>query len=131
VNPVELQLAFAVLALALSQGRRFGPVVTEHLPVVVRAAETTEGRARLYRRAGARGRAAQNLRAASAARIVPLVGHQRGADRDAVTSAVASRTGRTASEVDAVLYGAAPVDDAALVRLADELDTLERMVRRT
>jgi Domain of unknown function (DUF4350) len=131
VHPVELQLALAVLALALSQGRRFGPVVTEHLPVVVRAAETAEGRARLYRRAGARGRAAQNLRAASAARIVPLVGHHRGADRGAVTSAVASRTGRTASEVAAVLYGAAPADDAALVRLADELDTLERMVRRT
>ena len=131
VHPVELQLAAAVLLLALWQGRRFGPVVTEQLPVVVRAAEAVEGRARLYRRAGARGRAAQNLRAAAVARIVPLVGQTRNADPVAVTSAVATRTGRTTIEVATVLYGAAPNDDAALVRLADELDTMERMVART
>jgi len=44
---------------------------------------------------------------------------------------VATRTERTTIEVATVLYGAAPNDDAALVRLADELDTLERMVART
>ena len=131
VHPVELQLAAAVLLLALWQGRRFGPVVTEQLPVVVRAAEAAEGRARLYRRAGARGRAAQNLRAASVARIVVLVGQTSHADPVTVTSAVSARTGRSTSEVAAVLYGAAPADDSALVRLADELDTLERMVGRT
>jgi hypothetical protein len=32
--------------------------------------------------------------------------------------------------VDRLLYGAAPSDDPALVRLADELDALEREVRR-
>ena len=37
--------------VALWRGRRFGPVVTEPLPVVVRSAEVVEGHGRLYRRA--------------------------------------------------------------------------------
>ena len=125
-----LQVCVGVVLLALWQGRRFGPVVEEPLPVVVRAAESTEGRARLYRRAGARDRAAQNLRAAVLARIMPLVGQSRTAHPAAVTEAVSVRTGRSAADVGALLYGAAPNDDAALVRLASELDVLERMVRR-
>jgi Domain of unknown function (DUF4350) len=132
VRPTELQLLIAVLLLALWQGRRFGPVVEEPLPVVVRAAEATEGRARLYRRAGARDRAAQNLRAATVARIVPLVGQSGSATPAEVTEAVAGRTGRASAEVGALLYGsasAAPATDAALVQLANELDALERMVR--
>lgn len=131
VGLAVLQLCIGVVVLALWRGRRLGPVVEEPLPVVVRAAEATEGRARLYRRGGARDRAAQNLRAAVLARVVPLVGQGRGADPAAVTDAVAARTGRPAAEISALLYGPAPRDDSALVRLASELDVLERMVRRT
>jgi hypothetical protein len=47
-----------------------------------------------------------------------------------VADAVARRTGLTPVEVGALLYGAAPTDDSALVRLADRLDDLEREVRR-
>lgn len=130
VGLAVLQLCIGVVVLALWRGRRFGPVVEEPLPVVVRAAEATEGRARLYRRGGARDRAAQNLRAAVLARVVPLVGQGRGADPAAVTDAIAARTGRPAGAISALLYGAAPSDDTALVRLASELDVLERMVRR-
>ena len=129
LHPVELQLAIAVLLLALWQGRRFGPVVEESLPVVVRASEAAEGRARLYHRAGARDRAASNLRAAAVARIIALVGQSRSANPVSITEAVAARTGRPAADIGAVLYGAAPVDDTALVRLASDLDALERMVR--
>jgi hypothetical protein len=130
VGLAVLQICIGVVVLALWRGRRFGPVVEEPLPVVVRAAEATEGRARLYRRGGARDRAAQNLRAAVLARVVPLMGLGRGADPSAVTDAVAARTGWPAAEIGALLYGAAPSDDTALVRLASELDVLERMVRR-
>ena len=130
VGLAVLQICIGVVVLALWRGRRFGPVVEEPLPVVVRAAEATEGRARLYRRGGARDRAAQNLRAAVLARVVPLMGLGRGADPAAVTDAVAARTGRPAAQIGALLYGAAPSDDTALVRLAAELDVLERMVRR-
>jgi hypothetical protein len=52
------------------------------------------------------------------------------AEPPAVVDAVAARSGRTASDVAALLYGAAPADDAALVRLADDLDALEREVSR-
>uniref|UniRef100_UPI00073E490F DUF4350 domain-containing protein n=1 Tax=Streptomyces specialis TaxID=498367 RepID=UPI00073E490F len=68
------QLAIAAALATVWRARRLGPVVTERLPVVVRAAETTEGHARLYHRAGARDRAADALRAAARARLAPLVG---------------------------------------------------------
>jgi len=125
------QVAIAVLLLALWRARRLGPVVAEPLPVVVRAAETVEGRARLYRRAGARDRAAAALRSAALDRLVPRLGLPRDADPHAVVDAAARRAGRPAAAVHPLLYGAAPPDDAALVRLADALDTLEREVRRT
>ncbi|WP_019136672.1 DUF4350 domain-containing protein, partial [Cellulomonas massiliensis] len=58
-----LQLLLVVLVAAVWQGRRLGPLVTEALPVVVRAGETTRGRGRLYRRSRAHGHAAAGLRA--------------------------------------------------------------------
>jgi hypothetical protein len=124
------QLAVAVLLLALWRARRLGPVVAEPLPVVVRAADAVEGRGRLYRRAGARDRAAEALRSGVRARLVPALGLPRRAEPPAVVTAVAARSSRPAVEVGALLYGAAPADDAALVRLADALDDLEREVRR-
>ncbi len=125
-----VQLAVALLLVALWRARRLGPVVAEPLPVVVRASETVEGRARLYRRAGARDTAAEALRAAARSRTVPALGLPTRSAPPAVVDAVAARTRRTAPDVAALLYGAAPADDAALVRLADDLDALEREVRR-
>ncbi|MBV2154229.1 DUF4350 domain-containing protein [Kitasatospora sp. SUK 42] len=127
------QLAVAAVLAALWRARRLGPVVSENLPVVVRAAETTEGRARLYRRAKARGRAADALRRAAAHRLAPALGVplQAGApDPEALCAAVADRLPeRPAGDVRALLYGPPPTDDAALLRLADDLDALERQVR--
>jgi hypothetical protein len=125
-----LQLAIAVGLLALWRARRLGPVVTEPLPVIVRAAEAVEGRGRLYRRIQARDRAADALRSAVRSRLQPQVGLGRATDRVALVEAVSHRTARPAADVDRLLYGAAPADDPALVRLADELDALEREVRR-
>jgi hypothetical protein len=125
-----VQLAVALLLLALWRGRRLGPVVVEALPVVVRAAETVEGRARLYRRNSARGRAADALRAGVRSRLTSALGLPRRADPPAVVAAVAARSRRDGASVSGLLYGAAPADDAALVRLADALDALEREVRR-
>lgn len=124
------QLVVAVLLMALWRARRLGPVVVEPLPVVVRAAETVEGRARLYRRGGARDTAADALRGGVRSRLVPLMGLPTLAAPPAVVDAVAARTRRTPPDVAALMYGAAPADDAALVRLADDLDALEREVRR-
>jgi hypothetical protein len=124
------QLVVAVLLLGLWRVRRLGPVVPEPLPVVVRSTETVEGRGRLYRRSGARDKAAAALRAASLRRLMPALGLPRGSNPATVADAVAGRTGLTAVEVSALLYGAAPTDDSALVGLAARLDDLEREVRR-
>ena len=126
-----LQLVLAVFVLALWRARRLGPVVVEPLPVVVRAAETVEGRARLLQAARARGTAADALRGATRSRLGELLALGAGADRPAVVEATAGRTGRSAADIDRLLYGAEPTDDAALVALAAELDDLEQAVRNS
>ena len=57
----------AFLVVGVWRGRRLGPIMTEPLPVTVRAAETVEGHGRLYHRLNARDRAANALRAGSSA----------------------------------------------------------------
>ncbi|OLZ56840.1 DUF4350 domain-containing protein [Amycolatopsis keratiniphila] len=126
-----LQAGVAVVLLALWRSRRLGPVVTEPIPVVVRAAEATEGRARLYRKAKAAAHAGETLREAARARLRPLLGLTRDAEPAALVESVAVRTGRAPAEVGALLYGDPPADDAALVRLADGLDVVEREVERS
>ena len=130
VLPAASQLLLAGLLLALWRGRRLGPPVAEPLPVVVRAAEAVEGRSRLYRRAQARDRAAAALRSGALARMVPRLGIDAAGGvnppPDVVVAAVAIRSGRPDADVHAVLYGPAPADDAALVALADALDSTVR-----
>lgn len=125
-----LQLALAAVLAALWRGRRLGGVVTERLPVPVRAAETTEGRARLYHRAGARDRAAEALRAAARTRLAPLVGLGAAAahSAEALTPAAAAHASEEAVRVHALLFGPPPADDAGLVLLADELDALHARI---
>ncbi|MGI5160893.1 DUF4350 domain-containing protein [Microbispora sp. CA-102843] len=124
-----LQLAVAVALAALWRARRLGPVVAERLPVVVRAAETVEGRGRLYRSRRARDRAALALRAAAADRLALRLGLPRTATAEEVAVAAAARTGRDPEPVLTLLCGPPPGDDTALVTLAAHLDTLERQVR--
>ncbi|MBP2706022.1 DUF4350 domain-containing protein [Microbispora sp. RL4-1S] len=122
------QLVVAVAVVALWRGRRLGPVVVERLPVVVRAAETVEGRGRLYRARQARDRAALALRAATAERLRTRLGLARGAPPEEVAAAAAARIGADPAHVRETLCGPVPPDDAALVALAGHLDTLERQV---
>ncbi|AEN10372.1 uncharacterized protein DUF4350 [Streptomyces sp. DvalAA-21] len=126
-----LQLAFAAVLAAIWRARRLGPLVTERLPVAVRASESTEGRARLYRKANARDRAAATLRSATRNRLAPLVGvSPRDAQSPgALLPAVSARLDASDTDAVALLFGPAPADDAALVLLTDQLDALEREVR--
>jgi len=126
-----LTAGIAIVLLALWRARRLGPVVREPLPIVVRSAETAEGRARLYRRGGATGHAAETLREAARRRLRKRLGLPRDAESSAIVETVSARTGREPAAVGAVLYGASPSDEAALVRLADELDAVEREVERS
>ncbi|MET8852536.1 DUF4350 domain-containing protein [Amycolatopsis sp. NPDC004625] len=125
------QVGVAVALLAWWRARRLGPVVTEPLPIVVRAAETAEGRARLYRRAKAAGHAGETLREAARTRLRTTLGLPRDADAQALVTAVSTRTGRPANDIGPVLYGPPVPDDPALVRLAGELDRVEREAGRT
>lgn len=128
---VGLWALLVVLVAAVWRARRLGPLVAEPLPVVVRAAETTRGRGRLYRRARSRGHAAAGLRAATAETVARRLGVPRSADATALTEAVARATGRSAHDVADLLYGPPPHDDDALTELARRLDTLESEVHRS
>ncbi|MFD3998303.1 DUF4350 domain-containing protein [Streptomyces sp. NPDC058583] len=126
-----LQLAIAALLAAVWRARRLGPLVTERLPVALRASEATEGRARLYRKANARDRAASVLRTATRTRIAPLLGVpvQDAHSADRLLPALSARLPETIADPRHLLFGPAPADDATLIRLADQLDALEREVR--
>jgi hypothetical protein len=130
VRWLALQLALAALVAMIWRARRLGRLVPEPLPVVVRAAETQEGRARLYRQARARGRAAATLRTAALRRIAVRVDAPPEADPGTVVMLVADATGRPAPQLHAVLLGTPPPDDRALARLADELDEIEHALSR-
>ncbi|MFG1942050.1 DUF4350 domain-containing protein [Nonomuraea sp. NPDC048826] len=123
-----LMACVAVLLVAIWRGRRLGPVVVERLPVVVRAAETVEGRGRLYRARKARARAADSLRAGALDRLTPRLGLGQGANSHEVVAAITARTGEDSRQVEAALYGPPPVNDEGLVALAGYVDHIERKV---
>ncbi|MFO7243840.1 MAG: DUF4350 domain-containing protein [Actinomycetes bacterium] len=124
-------LALALIAVALWRARRFGPLVTEPLPVVIRASEATRGRARMYRAARAYGRAATALRASAATRLGKRLGVPRTSTQEALVAAVARASGRDGVEVSALLFGPPPESESAMMELAQALDQLEREVHRT
>lgn len=116
------------LTFVVWRARRLGPVVVEPLPVVVRAAETTRGRGRLYRRARAHAHAGAALRAGFVARVAGRLGLPTHAPRDHVIDTLARASGRDADAIHDVLYGHAPSDADSLVALSHALDTLESEV---
>ena len=128
-TPAVALLLATVVLLALARGRRLGRLVREPLPVVVRAIETTESRGRLYRRAGDRARAAAVLRSGTTERLTRRLAVGRGAGPHAVVHAASLATGRPPGEVADILFGPAPPDDVALIRLAQQLTDLEERVR--
>jgi hypothetical protein len=113
VNPAIALLVLVALAGAFWRGRRFGPLVIERMPVVVRSSETMEGRARLYQRASSRTHALDALRLGTTTEIV---------------DAASAVTGRHATEVRGILVDEIPRTDSQLLRLSDALIALERDV---
>lgn len=126
-----LQLTLAACLAAIWRARRLGPLVVEQLPVSIRASESAEGRAGLYRKANARDRVAESLRAAARNRIARLTGvtAREAHTADVLLPAVSTRTTTTGDDLSPLLFGPAPANDAALVLLAEHLDALEREVR--
>ncbi|MCH5671837.1 DUF4350 domain-containing protein [Streptomyces gilvus] len=127
-----LQLFIAAGLAALWRARRLGPLVPEKLPVAIRASETVEGRARLYRKANARDRAAAALRSTTRTRLAPLVGVPvtQAHAPETLLPALSTHLRGDGQTLHSLLFGPPPSDDAALIALADQLDALEREVRR-
>ncbi|TQK44938.1 uncharacterized protein DUF4350 [Streptomyces sp. SLBN-118] len=126
-----LQLAVAAGLAVIWRARSLGPLITERLPLAIRASESTEGRARLYRKVNARDRAAAALRSATRTRIAPTLGVP-PADAhspDALLPAVSAHLPTGERDLNGLLFGPAPADDTDLIYLADQLDALEREVR--
>jgi hypothetical protein len=130
VTPVILLLILVTVAAGIWRGRRFGAVVVENLPVTVRASETMEGRARLYAKQGAYGRALDALRIGTLSRLTALLALPRHATVVEVSRAVAAVTGRNVDEVYDTLVGAVPGNESDLLALSDRLLVLEQDVHR-
>lgn len=117
------------VACVIWRGRRFGPLVAERLPVTVPAAETIEGRARLYDNSDARLHALDSIRLGTITRLAELLGLGRGEATDAVIEATAQTAGVTREHAYQVLLVGYPDSDSALVDLANAAAELERRVR--
>jgi hypothetical protein len=117
--------ALVLIAAGIWRGRRFGPLVVENLPVVVRASETAEGRARLYQKSSARTHALDALRIGAIGRMASTCGLPKRATLDEVIGAVSRITGRSVASVRALLVDDTPTNDSGLIRLSDELRLLE------
>ena len=123
-----VQAALGLVVVGVWRGRRLGPILTEALPVTVRASETVEGHGRLYYRLNARDRAAEALRTGARLRLSRILGHAQ--DPLALSEVVGSRTGRDAGQVRYLLFGPAPDTDDHLVELTRNLDQLEQEARQ-
>jgi hypothetical protein len=130
VIPLMLLLILVAIFAAVWQGRRFGPLVVEPLPAIVRADETMRGRARLTARAGARLRAADALRLGTLDRLAAVCSLAAFADVEEIASALAALTGRPRSVILDLLRDRPVSNDAALLRIASELSELEAAARR-
>ncbi|MDF2049222.1 DUF4350 domain-containing protein [Arthrobacter sp. Cr_A7] len=119
-------IVVALTAIAW-RGRRLGPLVFEPLPVVVKAVETAEGRARMYHDAHAVEQARDNLRAGTLARLAGKLRRGPGATAEHTIDAAARLLGRPSAEVrDLVNHH--PRTEARLVAWAQELNNLEKEV---
>ena len=123
--------ASAVVFLSLWRGRRLGRLVTEPLPVIVRAAETTESRGRMYRKSRDRTRALTVLRLATRKRLTAYLGLSSRSSVSSVAAAAAAVSGRSYRDVLQLLTPSHVHDDSSLLELANTLAELEKEVRRT
>lgn len=126
---IVAQALLAAVLFALWRARRLGTPVAEPLPVVVPAAETVRGRARLYHRAHARGVALAALRTGALRRLAPLLDGVGPDDRMATVARLAEGSGWETERVWAVLYGPEPETDDELRTAVDDLDELVRRVQ--
>ncbi|MEE2814890.1 MAG: DUF4350 domain-containing protein, partial [Actinomycetota bacterium] len=128
LTPAILLLLVAGVAAIWWRGARFGPLVSESLPVTVRASETMHGRARLTAKAADAAHAAAAIRAGTRARLAQRLALSIRATAAEVADAASDRLGIPRGSLHDLLGGTAPADDRELVELARRLAELETAV---
>ena len=128
VTPAILLLLLAGIVAGVARGQRFGPLVTETLPVTVRASETMHGRARLTAKAGDAAHAASALRDGSLRRLAARLGLTARSTPAEVADAASDRLRIPRGSLYQLLAGPLPENDSELVDAARRLAELETAV---
>ncbi|MEY2570670.1 MAG: hypothetical protein QOE63_1020 [Acidimicrobiaceae bacterium] len=123
-----LQLLVAFVVYALWRARRLGRPIVERQPVAIAGSRLVDAVGRLYRRTGSTRRAAADLRADLRRLLVQRYGLPANAPPDAVAEVITLRTGLDRERVRWAV-GDTPInDEATLVALAAELDSIRQEV---
>lgn len=128
LTPVILLLLLAGVAVVVWRGRRFGPLVTESLPVTVRVSETMHGRARLTAKSADAAHAAFAIRDGSRRRLAARLSLSPTAGAHEVADAAADRLRVPRGSLHELLAGSPPHSDHDLVDIARRLADLETAV---
>lgn len=128
VTPAIILLLLAGVMAGVARGQRFGPLVTETLPVTVRASETMHGRARLTAKAGDAAHAAEALRDGAIRRLAARLGLTARSTPVEVADAASDRLRIPRGSLHQLLAGPLPTGDAELVETARRLAELETAV---
>ncbi|MDN6328068.1 MAG: DUF4350 domain-containing protein [Brachybacterium sp.] len=129
-GPLLLWVVLVAVIALVAVGRRFGPVVVEPLPVTVRPQELVLGRAQLLQRSGARDDAASALRTAASTRLADRLGLRHESSLDGLIAALRPHVDRSEEQLHTLLGPTPLTSDQDLVRLAHELDRLEKEIDR-
>ncbi len=128
VTPAILLLLLAGIVAGIARGQRFGPLVTETLPVTVRASETMHGRARLTAKAGDSAHAAAALRDGTLRRLAARLGLTARSSSVEIADAASDRLRVPRGSLHQLLAGPLPETDSELVDTARGLAELEAAV---
>src|SRR5205807_1829210 len=123
---VQLFVAFVVYVLWRS--RRLGRPVIEPQPVAIAGSRLVDAVGRLHQRSGSVERAAADLRGDLRRQLLERYGLPSGAPTEALAEVVASRTTLDRDRVRHAVGDTRIPDEAALVVLATELDSIRQEV---
>lgn len=115
-----------IVVVAVWRGRRFGPIISERLPVVIRASETVEGHGMMYHRLKAYDTAGTHLREGTLARLASRFGTS---DPAQLAGIIADRTRIPVHAVQHALSGAPPTTEVELLELKETLARIEQEAR--
>ncbi|MEY2452134.1 MAG: hypothetical protein QOD92_1708 [Acidimicrobiaceae bacterium] len=123
-----LQLGVAFIIYALWRSRRVGRPVTEPQPVAIAGSQFVRAVGGLRQRSHATDRAASMLRVDTRRALSDRFGVPLNLDTATLAELTASRTGLDRTQVAAALSDAPILDEASLVTLGQQLDTIRQEV---